>query len=573
MTNINPRDLTNQQLGELLLARSAGDVHLSLWDRFKDLFRSDTKRSQVEQLFGKLTENTGVTGFREKLRRFNELSRLATDLHRANFAAVCEAPPENSAEPWELRLEINGAVIARERVDASSELHLCHAASMCSMLQRLSALLSSDPPDGKLQYLKDQLQTLQESSVRCLSAAPPLDSQDLRTMFADLEGNFKQAAMAARKFPPAEISSILEAGRKQLSWEPDSNKVVKQLRLGVTIAHPRTPVPESLLSLALTSIATTTMQHASSVFTDDFPRDHISDAEKYRIGDAGEALASAGDTEEAVADAGDAGEALASAWRREAQELAQILDRRDQGADSAAHRVASWMEEIRNPTLVTPAPDFLLASRAQELEQVRAVRSQIAVIQEQLDSGPQSAESRQDLLTRRKELEEQAKPLVATLKEHALQKIEELSSGNPQQKRAITTLLTQKAELAFRNILQTALTRQPLLPEDMLSISSESWSNARKEMRLVPRPDAPHIIDVHYDFHADFQELVCFDEAGLGLSVQLQPESKARMRFSAALENGQLSMITAVIEARLVPQLQDPESAGADPDHSEPHFV
>ncbi len=125
-------------------------MHLSLWDRFKDLFRSDTKQHQVVAILEKLAAPTGVEGAeQQKLVRFNELIALAKDSERSKFAVVCQPPKaQGNGAQWDLSFEIDGHPIARQTVEESHDLHTFRAASMFSTLHTMREQLRHVPGDA-----------------------------------------------------------------------------------------------------------------------------------------------------------------------------------------------------------------------------------------------------------------------------------------------------------------------------------------------------------------------------------------------------------------------------------------
>ena len=84
-TTLGHHDYSNTQIREFLSAKSAADVHLSSWDRFKDLFRSDTKRVEVERILTDLAGKRGGNSVAEKLSRFDALISMANDADRGKF--------------------------------------------------------------------------------------------------------------------------------------------------------------------------------------------------------------------------------------------------------------------------------------------------------------------------------------------------------------------------------------------------------------------------------------------------------------------------------------------------------
>lgn len=128
---INEHSFSNSQIAQLVSAKNYQDVTLTFWDKFKDLFRTNTKQAEVQKLVTQIAEaHTNTSNdILTKLESFNILMGLAKDEERNKFEVVVGEPVftgGGSIASAVVSFNLCGQSISKLQINDTKTLHTYH---------------------------------------------------------------------------------------------------------------------------------------------------------------------------------------------------------------------------------------------------------------------------------------------------------------------------------------------------------------------------------------------------------------------------------------------------------------
>ncbi len=192
---------------------------------------------------------------------------------------------------WELGFSIAGHPIARETIQEHGGLRNYHTAAMCKTLRQLSDFLTAHLDDTSHGRLGEMVAPLEEAIASCLKP-PGLSSAELRSLFSSLEGQMARLLgdkdahynVKERSALTRQLESLMQPARAGLSVSGGVPSGRSRLEQGCAIEAQRCAVLPTAFSQFLTEIQAKAPADVEHSFNSDFPRDGISQAERYWIG-------------------------------------------------------------------------------------------------------------------------------------------------------------------------------------------------------------------------------------------------------------------------------------------------
>jgi hypothetical protein len=217
--------------------------------------------------------------------------------------------------------------------------------------------------------------------------------------------------------------------------------------------------------------------------------------------------------------------------------------------------------EIGGPGLYPNMAEGLLAGHTDDVHKVRALRTELAAIDQQLSSkGVLSNEERERLATAGNELRLQIDALVSSLEEAASQRLlSDVALQTSRDAAILQTLFTQAGQSFLRLALDATLSEHAIRDEDRLQITPEQWLRDLKPTVRVGRrehgrrADEPYAIDVTLSLEGTLSELGYIDGKGRQQTLSLRPGSKVEMQVKAELKLGKLRPVSSIVRAHLDP--------------------
>lgn len=276
---IHHHHFSTRQAHQLLNAQHASDVHLTLWDRFKDFFLqatdAGTKADTVKKILGQLSSQHGPSDLGERLARFNALTLLAKDEHQAKFRIDCLAP--DGAEPAHIQFSIDGVVLCVQPCASTTET----LAAMVYQALRASANVLKT-------HLQPQAAALVESEILRVLAMPP----DASALELSRRLHLLRAQLSPQFVSPAERKML---GSALTSWEaiktvltPPEGDMASQLlkARSVKVNIPHLSVEHGQLMAAVLTHRLKDTAHIETTVEADLPRSGIYRPDKIRVVDA-----------------------------------------------------------------------------------------------------------------------------------------------------------------------------------------------------------------------------------------------------------------------------------------------